>query len=75
MILMDAVITIRIPKEVQGKMRKYERNWSKEVRAYIESRLKALELADMLNKMQKRIKNMRVTSDSTAIIREYRDAR
>lgn len=72
---MDAVITIRVPKEIQIKMKKYGGNWSKEVRSYLEARLKSMELAELLNKIHKQTKHMKMTSDSTPLIREDRDSR
>ena len=75
MINMETVMTIRIPRDMQAKMKKYSRNWSEELRAYIASRLKALELVDLLVKLKKQTKSRRVTSDSTILIREDRDSR
>lgn len=72
---MDAVITVRVSRELQTKMKKYKSNWSQEVRAYIESRLKNLELREFLKKTEKTTKSMKVTSDSTLLIREDRDSR
>jgi DMSO/TMAO reductase YedYZ molybdopterin-dependent catalytic subunit len=72
---MDAVITIRIPKETQIKMKKYGGNWSMEVRNYLESRLKSMELAEVLDKIHKQTKHMKMVSDSTPLIREDRDSR
>jgi hypothetical protein len=71
----NSVMTIRISKEVQAKMKKYKGNWSQEVRDYIESRIKARELEEVLAKIGKANKHRRITPNSTQLIREDRDSR
>ncbi len=75
MIYMESVITIRVPRALQMKMKKHKKNWSKEIRDYIETKIKAIELAELLDKIHNKVKRAKITSDSTIIIRQERDAR
>jgi hypothetical protein len=69
------VITIRVPKGTKAAMRKMHINWSDSLRGHIEDRVHAAKLLDLLKDLQKHSKRIRVTGDSTKIIRHYRDVR
>ncbi|MEM0143065.1 MAG: hypothetical protein QXL94_03825 [Candidatus Parvarchaeum sp.] len=69
------IITVRIPRRVKLAMKKAKINIAEDVRNYLESRTKSLELHAMLPKLYKRAKRRKVSMDSTAIIRHYRDTR
>ena len=71
---MEEVVTIRLSKETKREMGEYKINWSDDLRK-IDARLKKLKLLKTLEKMKTNAKSMKVKVDSTAIIREYRDAR
>jgi hypothetical protein len=69
------VITIRVPKGTKEAMRRIHINWSESLREHIEDRERAAKLLDLLKDFQKPSKRIRVTGDSTEIIRHYRDER
>lgn len=71
----NTLITIRIPKELRERMRKIDINWSEEIRRFIEYRVKAYELANVIEDIRKRAKGRRVKIDSWKLIREDRESR
>lgn len=68
---MSSTITIRLPKELKEKMRRHPRPWSEELRAYIEERVRTLELVEALDEIEARAEARRVP-DSTPLMREDR---
>ncbi len=68
---MSSTITIRLPRELKEKMRRHPRPWSEELRAYIEERVRTLELVEALDEIEARAETRRVP-DSTPLIREDR---
>ena len=72
---MSDVYTIRLPRGLKEKMRKYDINWSKEVRMFIEKRIRQLELLEVLKEVESRAKNRKVKIDSSIFIREDRENR
>lgn len=72
---MSDAYMIRLPHELKEKMRKYDINWSKEVRMFIEKRVRQLELLEVLKEVELRAKNRKVEIDSSILIREDRDNR
>jgi len=68
---MSSTVTIRLPRELKEKMRRHPRQWSEELRTYIEERIRTLELIDALDEIEERAKT-RPTPDSTPLIREDR---
>lgn len=73
--VMRSVYTIRLPKELREKMKRYNVNWSGEIREYITERIKELELAETIKEVRERAKKRKVRVDSTVLIREDRDSR
>ena len=71
---MSDTITIRIPQEVKALMKASDINWSEDIRNYIEARIKSLKLNKVLKSMAP-VSKKKGSQDSTAIIREWRDAR
>ncbi len=71
---MSDTITIRIPQEVKALMKASDINWSEDIRNYIEARIKSLKLNKVLKNMVP-VSKKKGSQDSTAIIREWRDAR
>ncbi len=67
------VISIRIPRELREKMRRFNVDWSAEIRKFIEERVRLLELADFVRELEVKAKSRRVRVDSTLLIREARD--
>ena len=69
------VITIRIPRDLEEKMRKINVNWSEEIRRFIEEKIRYYEFSEAIMRMRSRAKNRKVDIDSTSLIREDRDMR
>lgn len=69
------VISIRLPKELINRMKRFDINWSEEIRKFIEERLKSYELIESIQQIKSRAGKRRVSMDSTILIREDRDAR
>lgn len=67
------VVSIRIPKELKEKMRRYRINWSDEIRRFIENRIRVLELVEILDEIESRVEKPRVRVDSVELIRESRE--
>ncbi len=67
------VILVRVPKELKEKMRRYGIDWSKEISKFLEERIRALELLEVLNSIEEKAKNRRTRVNSTKIIREARE--
>jgi hypothetical protein len=70
---MSTTITIRIPRELKEKMKENPQEWSKEVRSFIEERVRNLELEKTLEEIGSRAEERRVKVDSTILIREDRE--
>ncbi|HIQ13667.1 MAG TPA: hypothetical protein EYH44_04730 [Thermoprotei archaeon] len=69
------VISIRLPKDLVNRMRRFEINWSEEIRKFIEERVKSYELLESIQEIKSRARKRRVSIDSTILIREDRDSR
>jgi post-segregation antitoxin (ccd killing protein) len=72
---MNGLMSIRIPGELQVKMKKYDINWSDKVRTYLETQIKQLELSKFLKQNASKMKHAKMHADSTAMIRVDRDSR
>ena len=72
---MSDVISVRIPRELKEKMRKYSVDWSKEIREFLEERIRALEFIEMLDSIEERARKRRTRVDSARLIREAREER
>jgi predicted DNA-binding protein len=67
------VLTIRVPKELKERMRRLDNGWSEEIRAFIEERIRQLELAELIEETTKNPSRPRTKVDSTHLIREDRE--
>ena len=65
----------QVPKEIKKKMKRYNINWSKEIRTFIEERVRALELLEVLDGVEKNAGERKMRVDSTVLIRESREER
>ena len=72
---MSDVISVRVPKELKDKMKKYSIDWSKEIRRFLEERVRVLEFLEMLDNIEKKVKKRRIRVDSIRLIREMREKR
>jgi len=70
---MPSTFTIRIPKELKEKMKKLNVEWSKEIRSFIEERVKHLELLKAIEEVELKAEKRVVKVDSTKLIREDRE--
>jgi len=69
------VITIRVPKGTKAAMKRANINLSEDVRGYLEAKSKSLRLNQLLPELRRRALKIKVSGDSSQIIRQYRDAR
>lgn len=70
---MSSTFTVRISKDLKERMRKLPVEWSEEVRKFIESRVRQLELAEKIREIEVRAIKRNVVVDSTGLIREDRE--
>jgi hypothetical protein len=69
------VITVRVPKGTRALLKKAKVNVSEEVREYLEAKAKSIRLYALLPAIHKRASRIKISGDSTEIIRHYRDTR
>ncbi len=73
---MSDVISIRIPKELKEKMKKYSFvDWSDEIRKFLEERVRTLDLLEVLDDIEEEARKRRVKVNSAILIREDRERR
>ncbi len=72
---MSDVISVRIPRELKEKMKRYRIDWSREIREFLEERIRALEFIEMLDGIEERARKRRTRVDSARLIREAREER
>ncbi len=71
---MQEVISIRVPRELKEKMKKYDVNWKEYLIEAIEEKLKELESREVLDALEKMNKNLMPTDiPSWKLIREDRE--
>lgn len=66
------VVSIRVPKELKKKMKKFDIDWSSEIRRFIEERVKLLELLELMDEVEGRAKRRKTRVDSVNLIKESR---
>ena len=69
----SSVITVRVPKKLKEKMKRFRVNWSEEIRNYLEKRVREYEFLEVLNEVRERARRRKVVTDSVAIIRRDRE--
>ena len=70
---MSTTFTIRIPRELKEKMEKNPEEWSKEIKIFLEQRVKQMELVKTIQEIETRAEKRTITVDSTILIREDRE--
>lgn len=70
---MSSTFTVRVSKELKERMRKLPIEWSKEIRCFVENRIKQLELAEKIDDLKVRAEKRKVETNSTSLIREDRE--
>ena len=70
---MSSTFTVRIPRGLKEKMKKFPVEWSEEVRRFIEEKVKRLELMGAIEEIELRVKKRRLKVNSAKLIREDRE--
>ena len=71
---MSSTYTIRIPRDLKEKMEKNpEEEWSREIRNFLEEKVKQIELVETIQQIETRAENRKTKTDSTILIRENRE--
>ncbi len=70
---MSDVVSVRVPKELKERMKKYRVNLGEEVRRFLEERVRVFEFLEMLDNIERRAKKRRIRIDSAELIREMRE--
>jgi hypothetical protein len=72
-----SVVSVRVPRELKEKMRKYRDkiNWSEEIRRFIENKILEAERENTLSKLEELIKQLPTVPRGTAAryVRKERD--
>ena len=69
---MSEVVSVRVPKELKEKMKKYNIDWSREIKGFIEEKVRTLELLEVIDDIELRAEKRKTKVDSTKLIRESR---
>jgi chemotaxis regulatin CheY-phosphate phosphatase CheZ len=71
-----AVIIIRVPDELKEKMKKYDINWSEEIRRFIEQKIRDEEKAKLLDEIDSFLKSVPTLErgKATKLVRDSRDS-
>ena len=69
---MSEVVSVRVPKELKEKMKKYNIDWSREIKGFIEEKVRTLELLEIIDEIEMRAEKRRTKIDSAKLIRESR---
>ena len=70
---MSTTYTIRIPRELKEKMEKNPAEWSREIRDFLEERVRQIELMKTMQQIEPRAEKRKTKTDSTILIREDRE--
>lgn len=70
---MSTTFTLRIPRELKEKMEKNLEEWSREIRVFLEERVKQIELVKAIQEIESRAEKRKTNADSTILIREDRE--
>ena len=73
--VLSVTLTVRLPKELKEKMRRFNLSWSEEIRGFLEKRVKQLEAINTLGEVFERSRKRRVKVESLDLIREDRERR
>ncbi|NJE55614.1 hypothetical protein [Thermococcus sp. 21S9] len=71
-----AVISVRVPDELKEKMKKYNINWSEEIRRFIELRVMEIEREKLLDEIDSFLENVPELpkGKATKLVRGDRDS-
>ena len=66
-------MSVRVPRELKEKMRRYRIDWSEEIRKFLEERVRVLEFLETLDDIENKARKRRTRVDSVKLIREARE--
>ncbi|NJE00790.1 hypothetical protein [Thermococcus sp. JdF3] len=71
-----AVISVRVPDELKEKMKKYDINWSEEIREFIERKIRDEEKSKLLDEIDAFLENVPELESgrATKLVRDSRDS-
>ncbi|NJE75918.1 hypothetical protein [Thermococcus sp. ES12] len=71
-----AVISVRVPDELKEKMKKYDINWSEEIRRFIEQKIRDKEKAKLLDEIDSFLESVPTLErgKATKLVRDSRDS-
>ncbi|WP_457741871.1 type II toxin-antitoxin system VapB family antitoxin [Thermococcus sp.] len=71
-----AVISVRVPDELKEKMKKYDINWSEEIRRFIELRVREIDKEKLLDEIDSFLENVPELPKrkATKLVRDDRDS-
>ncbi len=72
---MSDIVSVRVPRELKEKMRRYRIDWSEEIRKFLEERVRVLEFLETLDDIENKARKRRTRVDSVKLIREAREKR
>jgi len=73
---LSSKIEIKVPRELRERMERFSHvDWNRELREFVEARLRTLEFLQVLDEVKERAKKRVVKTDSTTLIREDREGR
>jgi len=70
---MSSTYTIRIPRDLKEKMEKNPEKWGREIRNFLEERVKQIELMKTIQQIESRAEGRKTKIDSAILIREDRE--
>ncbi|AEK71952.1 hypothetical protein GQS_00245 [Thermococcus sp. 4557] len=72
----SAVVSVRVPPELRREMKKYDINWSEEIRAFIRKRIEEEEKKQALQEVIELVESLHGVPKGTAekLVREDRDS-
>ena len=70
---MSSPYSFRIPRDLKEKMEKNQEDWSREIRNFLEERVRQIELMKTIQQIESRAEKRKTKADSTILIREDRE--
>ena len=71
-----AVISVSVPDELKEKMKKYDINWSEEIRRFIELKVREIDRKKLLDEIDSFLENVPELpkGNATKLVRDDRDS-
>jgi hypothetical protein len=71
--IMSTTFTLQLPRELKEKMDKNPQDWSKEIRDFLQERIKQIELNHTIQDIESRAEKRKTKTDSTTLIKKDRE--